>query len=261
MPGLSHNSSGTNIEAIMARAAGGGAGGAGRARRSLVVIADAVVLKRLEDVLDTDAAAPTARRAKSDLSPGSADLNSALLNILSLGAAGGATSEGEVPSPLRHANSEASTEQSGRLTVSPSAHKIGNELLRQHFRDLTVRFLRPFELYGTRGFIPAQHDWGRPLPTSGANAPVAWIQSFDRGRFLRELWVTEPSPLPRSLVTRRADLVKLYEGFIDTPHFKLWWYERRAETLRSINLSYQQKLKLAENVTGRLQTRGDAEAE
>lgn len=38
--------------------------------------------------------------------------------------------------------------------------------------------------------------------------------------------VTEPSPLPRSLVSRRSDLLKLYEAFLDTPHFRLWWHER-----------------------------------
>lgn len=40
--------------------------------------------------------------------------------------------------------------------------------------------------------------------------------------------MTESSPLPRSLVSRRSDLMKLYEAFLDTPHFRLWWHERRA---------------------------------
>ena len=164
-------------------------------------------------------------------------------------------------------------------SVSASAHKIANELLRQHFRELTAKFLRPLEVYGTRGFVPPHADWARPVAAAGGaagGAPGAWMASFDRDRFLKELvrsarqrsrgaarrcapparrsaraapspralkrrtapplhayrhartpqWVTEPAPLPRNIISRRADLVKLYEAFLDTPHFRLWWHER-----------------------------------
>jgi len=71
---------------------------------------------------------------------------------------------------------------------------------------------------------------------------------------------------PRNKCRARADTGGRGDGGvalnIPPPHTHTYTPDiRRAETLRSINLSYQQKLKLAENVTGRLQTRGDAEAE
>jgi hypothetical protein len=164
-----------------------------------------------------------------------------------LGGGGGGGPPGTpVAAPsLRRGASVAAPEAAlpGQLSVSASAHKIGNELLRQHFRELTCAFLKPLELYGTRGFIPQQVEWSRLPPSAQggvAAVPIAWMQTFDRERFLRELALTEPAPLPRALVSRRADLVSLYRNFTDTPHFRLWWHERRAATLRSINQSFLQ---------------------
>lgn len=131
--------------------------GSAARRRSPVVNGDAVILKQLHDLLGASEAG----------------------------------SQRQVPS-IQQSPAAARLQRAGRSdsdeSLQANAQKIANEMLRQHFRDLTCKFLRPLEVYGTRGFIPPTvDDWARDVTSGDSGQPSAWMQTFDRDRFLREL--------------------------------------------------------------------------
>ena len=55
--------------------------------------------------------------------------------------------------------------------------------------------------------------------------------------FLSELRHLQPSPLPRTLVPERADLVTLYSRFLATELFRVWWEDRRAQAVAAALLA------------------------
>ena len=117
-----------------------------------------------------------------------------------------------------------------RTSTSTRGGDVRAALLQHHFGSLTASFLSPLEHFGHTGSLTL------PCP-KGATEPLALLERFDAERFLDEVCRLKPQPLPRTLVPGRAELRTLYERFLGTEHFWLWWEGRReravAESMRS----------------------------
>lgn len=97
---------------------------------------------------------------------------------------------------------------------------INNSLLRQHFRQLTREFLRPFERYFTINRSAKTASLG---PYDDMSAQDLVLQ-FDVERFLKHLASRRPPKAFRSSKWRR-----LYRGFVNSPHFQPWFVARQQE--------------------------------
>ena len=167
------------------------------------------------------------------------------------GAAGGAA--GRAATPQLHAGGieplvrpdayvlrqlEAAREQRAGGTSSTRGEGGGDVrasslLLQHHFGSLTASFLSPLERFGAMGSLRL----APPPATRGAGEPLALLERFDAERFLDEVCRLQPQPLPKTIVPGKAELRSLYERFLGTEHFRLWWEARReravAESLGS----------------------------
>lgn len=119
---------------------------------------------------------------------------------------------------------EASSERAGTSTRGDAR---AASLLEHHFGSLTASFLSPLERFGALGALTL-------APARGATEPPALLERFDADRFLDEVCRLQPQPLPRTLVTSRAELRTLYERFLGTEHFRLWWEGRRERAVAGL---------------------------
>ncbi|DBA01022.1 TPA: hypothetical protein N0F65_002632 [Lagenidium giganteum] len=97
---------------------------------------------------------------------------------------------------------------------------INNTLLRRHFRQLTKKFLRPFEQY----FGIWKTDGSRPhLYISAAD----YLKPFDFHEFLGGI---NPHKLPPQI--KQSKWRELYTAFVQSAHFEPWFSYRRELCVR-----------------------------
>eukprot|EP01083_Nonionella_stella_P284682 969212_1 len=122
---------------------------------------------------------------------------------------------------------------------------INNMVLRKHFRELTTRFLRPFEKYfsfnrdifSNPGFNP--YLCSPKLPKFQEEELLDDIRSLKRSEIS---WI--PLRSGGVVASGRKSLVRLYELFLRSPHFNVWLNRRREEAERRLKKLIHTAIKL-----------------
>ena len=116
---------------------------------------------------------------------------------------------------------------------------INDAVLRQHFRKLTQKFLRPFDVYFgvDAGSVGGSSSFVRGGGFGPYGDPAKLLPNFDEAGFLRRIeqhGIVDSMKYNRSMTKKRW--VLMYRRFIRSPHFRPWFNSKRAAHINELSL-------------------------
>uniref|UniRef100_A0A6A7FWQ2 Protein DENND6A n=1 Tax=Hirondellea gigas TaxID=1518452 RepID=A0A6A7FWQ2_9CRUS len=123
---------------------------------------------------------------------------------------------------------------------------INNMVLRKHFREITVKFLQPFQLY---------FEYDEAVCSSPSFNP--YLQKPSLPKFQERTFLERVRGLPKDELqsiplrtegvygSKRKSLIKLYGSFFRSPHFHFWFNSHREKAKRSLEKAIHDAIKEA----------------
>lgn len=116
--------------------------------------------------------------------------------------------------------------------------QINNVMLREHFNELTSRFLAPFELFLKPRYVEVDIDQALKLERQNPYLFGLRFPRFEEDKFLDKISEVPKEDIKKHFcfkTSTKTSLIDLYRKFFRSPHFLPWFNMRKEESRRSVD--------------------------